>query len=327
MGVCQSHNGEHCGDAVSDYVEDRQLGKGYHDAKKQGDSELIALAADQKFMMVEALLLSKADPNERSRKNGMTAIHYAAKYNNRQSVQGLITFKADPEIHNSDGESAMDVAHRCNAGEVARFLQRYKQACMQDFNVDFTKKTKRTLQAIEREKSCSSNNQRHFWVTVDSRESSKVHHLEGVIGRLSVQGRLTQCVVFVNHRKHIAPVVAMFNKMSILSGFQITSLDSNHKSRESEEIQKMLTRYHQNKSQRHILVTVDHPSLDTDHIPIVINFDIPLNEPRTRYQERAAGASIVVTLVNILESTDKSSQRMINDLYNNREHGKIVEFY
>ena len=30
---------------------------------------------------------------------------------------------------------------------------------MQDFNVDFTKKTKRTLQAIEREKSCSSNNQ------------------------------------------------------------------------------------------------------------------------------------------------------------------------
>ena len=48
---------------------------------------------------------------------------------------------------------------------------------------------------------------------------------------------------------------------------------------------------------------------------------------RMRYQERAAGANIVITLVNMLEATDKSAQRVINDIYDGRDHSKITEFY
>ena len=72
-------------------------------AEKHGDSEMIALASDQKFMMVEALLLAKADPNETSRKvpHSLPALHSlqlferCVEWNDSHPLRGQVQQPAD----------------------------------------------------------------------------------------------------------------------------------------------------------------------------------------------------------------------------------------
>eukprot|EP00656_Telonema_subtile_P051913 TRINITY_DN7094_c0_g2_i4.p1 TRINITY_DN7094_c0_g2~~TRINITY_DN7094_c0_g2_i4.p1 ORF type:complete len:256 (+),score=67.22 TRINITY_DN7094_c0_g2_i4:301-1068(+) len=247
----------------------------------------------------------------------MSALHYAAKYNNRKSVEGLITYRADPDRRNSDGESALDLAQRYNAADVAGFLARYKNALINKHTTGFTPRTRRAIGQMSAHASRSKNkgSQKHFWMTIDTHRSSKVHHLEGLVQGLRQQGSFRQCVVFVNHKRQVAPIVQMLSSMP--GNTQISQLTSNIKTESFTAVEKAFGQSIEGRLP-HVLVTVDHSHLFTDSCPLIINFDIPWQEPKAKYQERAGQSKQVISLINSTEAADKTAKKLITQLYASR---------
>jgi len=72
---------------------------------------------------VEAMIERGARVNEQS--NGMTPLHYAARYNRPEIAKLLIENGASLEIKSSNGMTAAQVAEASNASDVLTVLNQY----------------------------------------------------------------------------------------------------------------------------------------------------------------------------------------------------------
>lgn len=72
-------------------------------------SALAASAVKGNTAIVKVLLDNKANPDVADG-TGMTALLYASQFENKEMIQLLLKYKADKKLTNNDGKSAMDFA-------------------------------------------------------------------------------------------------------------------------------------------------------------------------------------------------------------------------
>jgi len=287
MGVCSSQ-----AERPLANINEEELGSEYKAAIDRDDPQIVALAADQQFDVIgEILKANGADPNAASSKNQMCAIHYAAKWNNVHTVAGLISFKADPTKQNSDSQTPLDIAEQVGADDVVRFLRSYKDRWSRGSHTgEFSRKTsKAKIRMATQDKESSNTAQRHFWVTIETRETTKEQHLKGILLKLKSRAQLRQAVIFVNHRRSAPKLLRILES---IDGFKVSQMIA-EASAKREAIQQAFS-YSIANNEQHLLLTMDESQLYTDQVPHVISFDIPVTDIRTTYTTRAGGSKQVL---------------------------------
>jgi len=316
MGVCSSQAERPL------EINSKECGSEYQDAIGRNDPQIVALAADQQFTVIgELLKANAADPNAASPKNQMCAIHYAAKWNNVHTVAGLISFKADPTKHNSDSQTPLDIAEQVGADDVVRFLRSYKDRWSRGSHTgDFSRKTNKSkLRMAAQDKNSSNTGQKHFWVTIESRDTSKEQHLKGILLKLVGRSQLRQAVIFINHRRSAPKLLRILQS---IDGFKVSQMIGDVAAKREATQQEFS--YSVGSGEPHLLLTMDEARLYTDQVPHVISFDIPVTDIRTTYSARAGGSEQVITMVNQLAAQDVNAKKLIERGFRSC---KIPEFY
>lgn len=82
----------------------------YHDRrdlKQSGSKELRVAARDGNYSRIKDLVRGGADVNDRGGSHGNTALHYAARFGHLNCIDTLLRLRADPNIVNDDGRTAL----------------------------------------------------------------------------------------------------------------------------------------------------------------------------------------------------------------------------